>query len=585
MIGAHLSALGLTFILYAVLAVAHFGWGAAALRLLRIEQPERRSVALVVWLGWAATLFVLQLLHLFWPLNAATVVPVFVAGAAFALPRLLAAGRGVGFPRWTRRTALAGLVALAAATALAGWIASRSMPTPATYDSYLYHLNKIRWLNSFPAVAGLGNLHGRLAFNQSFFAYVAALNFHPWFGQGRTLANGFLLLLALATVGEALVPVLRRPARLRAAHPLRYLPAAVAGPALLFLAFRSDGLSSPAPDLAGILLQLVLIVELAQGLAEWRAGQTRQDFRAAALLLLATTALTVKLSHLAFAAAIAGFVLAYARATRNGPGAARWLAACAGVLLVWALHGYILSGAPLYPAALGRLPFDWAVPREKMADEANWIFSWARQPGTHWSQVLGSWTWLGGWLRKFSRDVFAVYPLAIAAGFALLAWLGRRAGKGHPPAFLEWALLLPPAAGLAYWFATAPDPRFAYGSFFALPIAAAPLWIWSIRDRLGRRAFGWAVGAAVALANLHFVAPLARRDQPAPAISFSGWHRIQPLPLRTRTTASGLTVYVPKRGDLCGDAPLPATPYFNARLRLRNPNQLSAGFTVAAPAP
>ena len=78
------------------------------------------------------------------------------------------------------------------------WIAILSMSSPTIFDDGLYHFNSIRWLNEYPIVLGLGNLHSRLAFNQSFFAYVAYLNIYPVFNHGYNLANSFLWLVLLA---------------------------------------------------------------------------------------------------------------------------------------------------------------------------------------------------------------------------------------------------------------------------------------------------------------------------------------------------------------------------------------------------
>jgi hypothetical protein len=45
-----------------------------------------------------------------------------------------------------------------------------------------------------------------------------------------------------------------------------------------------------------------------------------------------------------------------------------------------------------------------------------------------------------------------------------------------------------------------------------------------------------------------------------------------------RQTTSGLVVYVPAQGNLCWDAPLPCTPYFDETLRLRKGPLMRWGF-------
>ena len=57
-------------------------------------------------------------------------------------------------------------------------------------------MNAIRWINEYSIVPGLANLHFRFGFNQSSFAYIAALNFHPYFNAyAFHIANSFLYLI------------------------------------------------------------------------------------------------------------------------------------------------------------------------------------------------------------------------------------------------------------------------------------------------------------------------------------------------------------------------------------------------------
>ncbi|MGV2435393.1 MAG UNVERIFIED_CONTAM: hypothetical protein LVT10_11320 [Anaerolineae bacterium] len=54
--------------------------------------------------------------------------------------------------------------------------ANNALLAPARYDAGLYQIQSVMWSNQFPIVRGLGNLHGRLAFNNSFHLYIAWLN-------------------------------------------------------------------------------------------------------------------------------------------------------------------------------------------------------------------------------------------------------------------------------------------------------------------------------------------------------------------------------------------------------------------------
>ena len=62
-----------------------------------------------------------------------------------------------------------------------------STHTPGNPDTGLYHAQTIRWIETFPAVPGLGNLHSRLAYNSSWltlnalfsFAFLGGQSYHP----------------------------------------------------------------------------------------------------------------------------------------------------------------------------------------------------------------------------------------------------------------------------------------------------------------------------------------------------------------------------------------------------------------------
>ncbi len=581
---AHMSAVLLTFTIYTILAVAYFGWGNAIAYLLGLERQENRSISSFIWIGWAFTLFLFQLIHFFLPLTVFVAIPALIVGMAFAIPQIITAYRHY-INQFSRRKLLVLLGIIAVLFTISGWIASRSMLPPLHFDSGLYHFNKIRWINTFPIVPGLGNLHGRLAFNQSFFVYVASLNFYPFFNHGHSVATSFLLLLTIATFIDSLRPVFKRPYLLVESHPFQYLSIIIAFPALGYLALTPVSfLSSPSPDTASTLLQLTMIIGLAQGLGEWKNGQTNQKCRVLFLGILATTAVTVKLSNLAFSAVIMGFLLLlYARNPHTIQAVIRIVTLSAIMILVWCLQSFVMSGAPLYPSTIGYVPVEWAVPKEKVIEEANWVYSFARQPWTHWNSVIGNWHWFQPWLLRMSKNIInVIFPLIVSVLFCIITATIYRFKKGSKTQYLEWSILLPSIIGLIYWFFTAPDPRFAHALFFITSICSAILFLTSIQTLRNRRIFITCICIVFVISNLNFIWYfIEMKDNKA--ISLSGWHPITSVPLEERITSSGLLVYTPKNGgQQCWDSPLPSTPYynFNIHLRLKNSENLSAGFTV-----
>lgn len=222
------------------------------------------------------------------------------------------------------------------------------------------------------------------------------------------------------------------------------------------------------------------------------------------------------------------------------------------------------------------------MPIENIVDEANWVYSWARLPGTHWKNVLGSWTWLHPWLLGISKyyRTPVVYPLMLTALFCICAMVIGRLKKARRPHYLEWAILLPSIVALIYWFFTAPNPRFAHAIFFLASISSILLFLSSIQDTIRARMFITTICIVFLVGNVHFVQFTFHQRGLIKLVSTSGWHAVKEVPLDRKVTSSGLTVYTPKTGDQCWDSPLPSTPHFNDRLRLRNPANMSSGFTV-----
>jgi hypothetical protein len=576
MIVSHLSALLLTFLLYAFLAVAYLGWGRILTSLLGLRHQEACLPSYLIWMGWAFTLLLFQLVHFVLPLTAPVVIPVLIAGVASARLDIVRAVRTYSPPRSLLLPTLLGMVVVL----FVGWIASRSMLTPSAYDAGLYHLSKIRWINSYPIVPGLGNLHGRLAFNQSFFAYVAALNLHPFFGHGRSIANSFLFLLTLGTFLDSLRPVFKQPSLLLEAHPFRYLFIVLLAPTLGYLALYSSGLASPTPDLTATLLQLTIMVLLAQALGEWNSGFTDQKVRTLVLGILAATAITVKLSNLVFSAVILAFVILYAIKSNARQVLLRISAFSALMFLIWWVYGLLLSGAPLYPSTVGYLPLEWAIPKEQAIEEGRWIYSWARHPELHWSIVLGSWNWFLPWLCRLFIINWIVLPAILSlllCAIALAFSIARRANGIRPS---EWSILLPSTLAIIYWFFVAPDLRFAHALFFISSMSATALFVLALQHTLSRRRLLIASCAGFLVANLPILTYLVTEGVPIADISLAGWKPITTVPLDVKITESGLPVYTPGMGDQTWDSPLPSTPYFNPALRLRDPAHIASGFTL-----
>jgi len=572
-----------SLLLYVFVGVACWGLGRAVARCLRIGMSRAERLFSPIWLGVAAVMLFLQVWHCFRPISWTAGVVGFGAGIALACPALYRAAR----QRWGRisRGGLACATLLLIIAIAAG---TRAMFVPSTYDTGLYHLPMIRWLNEYPIVPGLGNLYTSLAYNQSSFLFVAALNFYPFGNHGHNVAASFLFLLA---VGECLRLLFAawpgRPGRekemsYKALLALLLLP-------VLGIAVGLSSLSSPSPDIVADLLEFAIFLRLA-GIVCDRIGSRAAISQSAVILVLASLAVTVKLSTAAYAglAALIALSACLFRHTASWRqlfrGVERAMVWSFAALAVWVLRGIVWSGYPAFPSPFMRLNFDWAVPLDRARLCKDTILGWSRMGNEHWREALGNWNWVVPHLQALCRNGWA---MAACLGWIVSAvWLLRLPPIRRRETLPYFLAVIPPLGGLVFWFMTAPDIRFAKALFCILLLAAVSPCLAGMQGRLRYRA-AWAGFVSLCIAGVLLGAEfLASKPGRIAAVVSRGYAEWPPTPLLTlRTTRYGARVFVAVNGEeQIWDAPLPATPELDPGLCLRG-SDLRSGFCIRSDEP
>lgn len=439
-------------------------------------------------------------------------------------------------------------------------------------DSGLYHFQSIRLWNEYAIIPGLANLHTRLAFNQSWFGIVALLNASPFWQNGHGLGGMLLVLLVVLSVVEARF------------EKERFGGAFIAA---LFISidkcFRT-WLSSPAPDVAIMAFQIVILVFLLRTLLT----QGRDPHVLTVLVLLCAAMVSVKFSGAMFVLAVFGVVW-------FSIGRKVWLAReqlAKPVLLcllmggVHAGRGYILSGLPIYPSAVGAAwGLEWAVTPEVAANEIRWILSWARHPGESPELVLNSWSWIHEWWRNLFRQEGSLIVGIVVLGIAVLGLMANRFHKASI-SLLESSLLralVPLVFSTAFWFVTAPDWRFLGAIGWLL--LSLEIWICLQSVPVVRRQSGKYIPRLAE--GMLILCCVVMATNFARTVTLDGWAAIPTPNLIQRVTDSGLRVDI-AQDDMCWASAPPCTPYFDSRLRLRrstekNAAQLQSGLVVKPP--
>src|SRR5216684_6356559 len=456
------------FLTWSVIALALIGLGSIVLTLF----GEDCSLIDAFWTGLAISVAILEIWNLLLPITASVTMFLFGAGLlGLALNRSALRDS-------LRSTLQASRWLLLLGIAFALLLALRSCGPCEYYDTGLYGASSVRWIQTFPAVPGLANLHGRLGFNSSVFLCIAALGQGAWKDLGFHLFTGFLLSALWITLLPACARCLRR-----AASPADWFHCILALPAF-FWTTRSRIVGTQTDEPAAI-VSLIAAGILFEDFCRPR-GEDQQPPHISRLVLAATLfslAVSFKLSTAVFA--LLAWCLVFLRIWQSSapPQRRRFdLAATllfsALLLLPWFARGIILSGYPLFPATIFAFPVSWKTPLFVAAHEALRAQSWGRAPDAAIADTRGL-HWLGDWLDHAvrNRPSFQI-PLLISLAGLAIALTPRFSAEPKPrPECLWLALLFPSFASILFWFAAAPDLRFAQ---FAIWTAAATLGTWGI---------------------------------------------------------------------------------------------------------
>jgi len=516
------------------------------------------------WLGWGALLFILMIWHLFFPVNWITILVVVLIGT-LSFNNSCKKLNYASVKSWKLLLALMAVV----------WMANRAVGGSLPYDAGLYHLQSIKWTSTHQIIPGLGNLHGRLAFNSSYFLYLAAIK--SFFVNFYKIGSGLLLIMAITQSIFSGMNILRDVKQ----KCFRFHDVV----AFLFLwplmvqAFRFA--STTSPDLPIFILGFIISVKLSEMIFETlSSAHLLQNI--IFIIFLATVGVTIKLSFLVFGLVFVFVALVKCRMLYRDVLFLKKLFLCfllsTGMIIILLFRGIILSGYPLYPSILGGMKTVWQVPMEKAISEADWVKSWARLPHKEPIEVLGNWQWFNPWLKRMMSgqnlyDFLLPFVLIILALFLLVVF---RKKINHVEIRKLTLLILPASLSTFYWFIFAPEPRFAGAAFFCVGISLISFLLFLFSFHVQKRAI-----ILMSLCGL-FCTVLIFFGFKSKLVIHERDINLMPAPfLQQKITDSGLKVITTKdREDQCWDAPLPCTPYFNRRLRLIDKDNIRKGFYV-----
>lgn len=440
----------------------------------------------------------------------------------------------------------------------------RSHDVTSHYDTGLYHHTYIKWIQNYPVIYGLGNIHERLAFNSSWhvlcafydFAFIQDLNLND--------LNAFLYLVIFLFSVSGILNLLRGQNQLN-----NILKAILLLPTLwtstdFFSLQNKIYFDSPSTDLPVVLLVwLVFILFL-----EYLEGKKYNSY---IIIIISVFAITVKLSVLPIL--LLPLYIFIQNLYQMQLKTASYLAFFGIVgVLPWILRSIYLSGYLVFPLyQIDLFTFDWKVKLETTERTAQLISSWAKGMGT--DNTKGIADWLPVWYDNLTFQnvlllhYIIIFTLLYFIFFIILFSIKNSKSLLNINNFGIIYAILTCLIGILFWFFSAPDVRFGYAfTLFYIILGMALLFKYFLDDYLKYFAI------VIILINLHYVYSISNSIKKRVYIeAFSPTIKYPQIKVKSfQTHTKNIEFYVPESGESCWGSPLPCLhPTKNNKAQLR----------------
>ena len=451
-------------LLYAAfLGVAHFGWGHWILARILPQEQGWFSTSQSIFVGLFGAIGFAFAVHFIFPLGSEFLFLFWVIGFILGLSYAWNQHKK-GDLHWGPSPFVFVFLLLAFLAAA---------PTIELYDTGLYHLPFVRWMQSERMVFGLANLESRFGFNSSLHVWAAFIgnNFLP--PNTPFIANAFLFSTFFLWLFEELWK-LRFSKDDNDERPFLLGLVVFLSPLLIngiFLFFYNTGLPVDLPAGAFSVLACYSCFALARG------SETRKN--GVLVFVMGCLAVTAKLSQIAafLYLLFAGYFLFR---KRDGELIKKLVVICGGFGALWVFQTWMMTGCLLFPIPATCLSSRFSFAPEEMRILREEILAWAQNGTTYYRPG-----WLGPWLASLKKEHHLI-QMAFFSLLSLLFWSVRIWRKQIKSVKEDVALLLCAGAFLITWFVGAPDLRFGYVLFVILMLTSFNMaWRGFIPRRIG----------------------------------------------------------------------------------------------------
>lgn len=438
------------------------------------------------------------------------------------------------------------------------------------YDSDLYHGQAIHWIEDYGVVKGLGNLHGRLAYNSSSFALSALYSFAFLGGMSYHACAGFVALLLLISCGR--IVHIFKDKKVKVSDFVR-----AAG--IYYICNIYDEMVSPASDYFTMLAFIYIVIRFLDG-----AEKSEDADYYGIYALMAFFGLTLKLSVGPLVILTVVPLVMLIKEKRYSKIVAYGVAVLA-IVLPFLIRNVILSGRLFYPSiALDIFNVDWKIPEDAALSDKAYIIAFGRGYSSMDAASLPINAWFPTWyfsLEKIWKMLFYGGVMgSIVWTIDRLKEFGKK-DKKSTDVVIDFTVFTVIASSV-FWLMSSPLVRYGQGYLLVLPAitwgrAFLPLFNRIEKENI-RKVFN---GIVITFIGLFLIYK---------GVMTAGYIKDtirQPYYLHPQdygryethiVTVGNMSVYAPNSGDRTGYYDFPSVPSDAYLPELYDPNDLSKGF-------
>lgn len=424
--------------------------GSFLISIIKTESIGNYSVFDLFFIGFCFTGALLNFLSLFFPINIFLIIAIFIAITFYFFKT-----KKIDFTLIKKKILL--IKTKKKMSFLFSFLFVISLLfyyviNPKNYDTWLYHVASIQWIETYRVVPGLANFYDRLGFNSSMFTISAGFTFKELYNQ-----HIYIITSLLYTVFGVWIIT-------KVFSYKNYMSLFL----FLFLYFFSlqyiEVISSCGTDaVSNILVAYICISLIINKNIDYRKNLI--------FIIIPVFVVTLKFSTLPVIL-IAVFYLFFTK--KSFLGFLKRTTLFFSVFLGgWLIRNIIISGYLFYPnPKIDLLSLSWKVPKERVEVTYNWILSYGRIPFKNYPEVLAKPfnEWIFIWWESALYRNKVLYGLALISVLFFILYVIKNYKNLSRSIILFYSVNL---LGGLLWLFTAPDVRFSFS--FILILALAPI--------------------------------------------------------------------------------------------------------------